>query len=315
MSGDRQTFVRGMRNFKPQPRGCVVTIGAFDGVHLGHQRLLTRVKQLSQQLQLPSVVMIFEPLPREYFLLHQAPARLMRVREKVEALLAEGVDKVLCLRFNAGLRGLSADQFVQQILLDGLNVKHIVVGDDFRFGSNREGDFDALVKIGAEKGFAVEDSPTLVIDGERVSSSRIRELLDAGDFAAAERMLSRPYAITGRVSVGQQLGTQLGIPTANLNLKRNRAPLSGVFVVEAEVGGVWYQGAANVGARPTIGDLVVPVLEVHLLDFSGDIYRQQMRVVFRHKLREEQKFATLDELVVAIKHDISQARAWFAENR
>lgn len=308
----QREFIRGLHNLRPEHKGCVATIGSFDGVHLGHQAILRQLIQVAREQNLPAVVIVFEPQPHEFFAGDKAPARLMRMREKLEALWSAGVDKVLCLHFNQELRSLSAEQFIDRVLVQGLAIKHLVVGDDFRFGCDRKGDFALLQIKGAELGFEVTDTHTLEIDGKRVSSTRIRHLLEAGDFAEAEKLLGKPYGIYGRVVYGKQLGRQLGVPTANVDLRRYRSPLHGVFAVTAIFkDGTQVQGVANIGVRPTVNGLKKPLLEVHLFNFSRDIYGVVIDVVFRHKLRDEQKFASLDELKAQLQTDISQAKAFF----
>lgn len=318
MPGSRQGnkfFIRGIHNLRHDDRGSVATIGSFDGFHLGHRAIIEQVKERASHYSLPSVVMMFEPQPREYFARERAPARLMRLREKVDAIIAAGIDRVFCMQFNRSLRSLSAQQFVDRLLVEGLGVRCLVVGDDFHFGCDRKGDFAMLYLSGMYHGFEVLDTHTVELDGERISSTRVRRELDQGNFAQAARLLGRPFSISGRVVYGQRLGRQLGVPTANVNLHRNRAPLKGVFAVEVRFGphGEIVKGVANVGVRPTVGDLIKPVLEVHLLDWSGDIYGQRIAVEFCHKLREERKFAGLDELVVQIRADIAAARSYFAQ--
>ena len=312
MTGTKRQFIRGLRNLGPEYKGCVATIGSFDGVHQGHRAILRQLRGKADEYQLPSVVIIFEPQPQEYFTGEQAPARLMRLREKVEALLEEGVDQVLCLQFNRVLRSLSARQFIDQVLLDGLGVRCLVVGDDFRFGHDRSGNYQLLQQVGDAQGFEVIDTHTLEYAGERISSTRIRQALEAGDFALVESLLGRPYRITGRVVYGQRLGRQLGIPTANVQLNRYRAPLSGVYVVEVLIGHKRLPGVANVGVRPTVGDLVKPVLEVHLLDYDELLYGLRIHVEFKQKVREERKFASLDQMVEQIHNDIAVARQYFS---
>ena len=308
----QREFIRGLHNLRPEHKGCVATIGSFDGVHLGHQAILRQLIQVAREQGLPAVVIVFEPQPHEFFAGDKAPARFMRMREKLEALWSAGVDKVLCLHFNQELRSLSAEQFIDRVLVQGLAIKHLVVGDDFRFGCDRKGDFALLQIKGAELGFEVTDTHTLEIDGKRVSSTRIRHLLEAGDFAEAEKLLGKPYGINGRVVYGKQLGRQLGVPTANVDLRRYRSPLHGVFAVTAIFkDGTQVQGVANIGVRPTVNGLKKPLLEVHLFNFSRDIYGVVIDVVFRHKLRDEQKFASLDELKAQLQTDISQAKAFF----
>ncbi|RYY73231.1 MAG: bifunctional riboflavin kinase/FAD synthetase [Gammaproteobacteria bacterium] len=308
----QREFIRGLHNLRPEHKGCVATIGSFDGVHLGHQLILCQLIQIAREQNLPAVVIVFEPQPQEFFAGEKAPARLMRMREKLEAMWAVGIDKVLCLHFNHELRSLSADQFIDRVLVDGLAIKHLVVGDDFRFGCDRKGDFALLQRRGTELGFAVTDTHTLEIDGKRVSSTRIRHLLEAGNFVEAEKLLGKPYGIYGRVVYGKQLGRQLGVPTANVDLRRYRSPLHGVFAVTAIFkDGAQVQGVANVGVRPTVNGLKKPLLEVHLFNFSRDIYGAVIDVVFHHKLRDEQKFGSLDELKAQLQTDIMQAKVFF----
>ncbi|WP_438951556.1 bifunctional riboflavin kinase/FAD synthetase [Porticoccus sp.] len=313
MTGKKHQFIRGLHNLRPEHRGCVATIGSFDGVHLGHRAILQQLREKAAIYSLPSVAIIFEPQPQEFFSGEQAPARLMRLREKVEALVSEGVDRVLCLQFNRSLRSLSARQFIDRVLIDGLGVRCLVVGDDFRFGHDRSGNDQLLRQVGEQQSFDVIDTHTLQYGGERISSTRIRRALQDGDFALAEMLLGRPYQVTGIVVYGQQLGQQLGIPTANVHLFRYRAPLSGVYVVEVLLGGNRLPGVANVGVRPTVGDLIKPVLEVHLLDFAQQIYGGRIHVEFKKKIREEQTFDSLDAMVTKIHSDIALARQYFAE--
>ncbi len=305
-------FVRGLHNLREEHRGCVATIGSFDGVHHGHQLIIAQVNERAKHYGLPSVVMMFEPQPREYFSREQAPARLMRLREKVDALLDAGVDRVVCLQFNRAMRSLTAQKFVDDLLIAGLGIKCLVIGDDFHFGCDRKGDFTMLETVGAQHDFEVVATQTLKADEERVSSTRIRAELEAAHFDTAKALLGRPFRISGKVCYGQQLGSKLGIPTANVNLHRYRAPLSGVFAVEVLLDGERIPGVANVGMRPTVGDLLKPVLEVHMLDWTGNIYGQRIAVEFKKKLRDEQKFTTLDELVININQDIQTAREYFA---
>ena len=254
-------------------------------------------------------MVIFEPQPREYFAPGDAPPRLTRLRDKLALLEEQGVDRVLCLAFNRRLREMSAEQFVQEILIDGLGVKHLEVGDDFRFGCDRSGDFAFLQGSGERHGFTVEAANTVAESGERISSTRLRQVLAEGDFSLAERLLGRPFSISGRVLHGQKLGRQLGAPTANVQLKRVRAPLQGVYRVSVELDGVTQKGVANIGSRPTVEGDGQPHLEVHLLDFDGDLYGRRITVVFHEKLRDEQRFDSLDALKAAIKADFAAARA------
>lgn len=305
-------LIRGFEHFRRHHHGCVATIGAFDGVHLGHQAVLRQLIAKGREMGLPSTVVLFEPLPREYFSPNDAPARLMSFREKFIALRDMGIDRVLRIRFTAAFRDMTANEFIRKLFVDGLGVKYVVVGDDLRFGRNRSGDFDLLRRVGMVHGFEVVDTQTLQVSEERVSSTRVREVLAESDFSLAERLLGRPYSIAGRVIVGQQLGRTIGAPTANMELHRLRSPLSGVFAVEVHgADKVMRPGVANVGVRPTIGDLSKAILEVHLLNFNKNIYGRNLRVVFRKKLRNEVKFDGLDALKAQIGRDVEQARHYF----
>ena len=310
-------FFRALHNIKPYSQGCVLTIGNFDGVHLGHQRILTRLKDYGQSLKLPTVVMVFEPQPKEFFDLATAPARLSTLAEKAQLLEKNGVDALACMAFNQRFRSLSAQQFVEQVLVEGLNVKALIVGDDFRFGCDRSGDFAFLQQAGEQYGFTVQDTHTVANDGERISSTLIRDALAAGQLDIAAQLLGQPYAINGRVAHGQKLGRTLGVPTANVILKRNKTPLAGVFAVtvttHTQSQTLTHSGVANIGMRPTVGG-VKPILEAHLFDFSGDLYGQRISVRFEQKIRDEQRFNGLDELKAAIHQDIQLAKAYFKEN-
>ncbi len=311
-------LVRGLHNLRPRHRGCVATIGNFDGVHAGHQAILKRLRAHSARMGLPGCVVIFEPQPREYFAPDAAPPRLTRLRDKLMLLEAQGVDRVLCVAFNRRLRELSAEEFVQQVLIDGLDVKHLEVGDDFRFGCDRSGDFAFLQGSGERHGFTVEAANTVAESGDRISSTRLRQVLAGGDFELAERLLGRPFSINGRVMYGQQLGRTLGAPTANVQLKRLHAPLKGVFRVSAVLDDPPFkgshQGVANIGMRPSVQGDGQPHLEVHLLDFKGDLYGRHLTVIFHEKLRDEQRFDSLDALQTAITADIAAARAQWASD-
>jgi len=305
-------LIRGLHNMRPRHRGCVVTIGAFDGVHLGHQAVIRHLLEKSAEFGLPSTIIVFEPLPREYFSPLKAPARIMSFREKFFALRGLGVERLLRVRFNERLRAMSARQFVDDIFVAGLGARYVVLGDDFRFGNDREGDLEFIRQQGLRHGYEARPTPTLSMDGERVSSTRIREALEQADFAEAARLLGRPYTISGKVIYGRQLGQTLGTPTANLELRRLRAPLNGVYAVQ--VSGAGLEGAlgvANVGVRPTVDDSIRANLEVHLLDREIGLYGQHIEVTFRHKLREEKKFGSVDELRENIARDIENTRAWF----
>lgn len=305
-------FFRALHNIQPFEQGCVLTIGNFDGVHLGHQRVLDKLKSTAQTLGLPAVVMVFEPQPKEWFDADTAPARLSTLAEKTQLLQAQGIDALACMAFNDRFRGLSAEQFVKQVLVDGLNVKAIIIGDDFRFGCDRRGDFAYLQKSGEEFGFEVQDTKTVEQEGERVSSTLIRQALENADLAQAKTLLGREFSISGRVAHGQKLARTFGVPTANVLLKRNQTPLVGVFAVEVFTSAGNFNGVANIGMRPTIGG-TKPILEPHLFDFAGDLYGQRIEVVFKHKIRDEKRFNGLDELKAAILNDIQLAKAYFNE--
>ena len=309
-------LIRGLHNLRPRHRGCVATIGAFDGVHLGHKAVMDHLKAKATELNLPSTVIVFEPLPREYFAPIKAPARIMSFREKFQAMAELGVDRLLRIRFNEELREMSAQQFVEDVFVAGLGVRYVVLGDDFRFGNDRQGDVRFIQQQGEVHGYQAGPTPTQEWQGERVSSTRIREALEAADFERAERMLGRPYSISGKVIYGRQLGATIGAPTANLELRRLRAPLSGVYAVEVTGAGLdGAYGVANVGVRPTVDESIKANLEVHLLDREIQLYGQHIEVAFRHKLRDEKKFDSLDELKENIARDIDDTRAWFEEHR
>lgn len=309
-------LIRGLHNLRPRHRACVATIGAFDGVHLGHQAVLAHLQQKAAALALPSTVIVFEPLPREYFSPIKAPARIMSFREKFQAMRSLGVDRLLRIRFNEHLREMSARQFIEDVFVAGLGVRYVVLGDDFRFGNDRQGDVRYIQEQGRLHGYEAGPTPTREWQGERVSSTRIREALERADFARAEEMLGRPYSISGKVIYGRQLGASLGTPTANLELQRLRAPLSGVYAVEVDgagLQGAW--GVANVGVRPTVDDSIKANLEVHLLDREIHLYGQHIGVTFRHKLRDEQKFDSLEELRHHIARDVANTRTWFEQRQ
>ncbi|WP_101759658.1 bifunctional riboflavin kinase/FAD synthetase [Oceanicoccus sp. KOV_DT_Chl] len=303
-------LIRGLHNLRPRHQGCVTTIGAFDGVHHGHQAVLRQLIEQGKALALPTVVVVFEPLPREYFAPKQAPARLMSFREKFKAFEQLGIDRVLRIPFTPGFREMGAKEFIHKVFVDGLAAKHIIVGDDLRFGRDRGGNFDLLKREGAMYGFDVVPTSTLAIHGERVSSTRIRKALEEANFDLAEELLGKPFSITGRVIVGQQLGRQLDAPTANLQLHRLRAPLSGVYAVEVKIDKQLQGGVANIGTRPTVDDSLTAILEVHLLDFNQDIYGKTIEVIFRKKIRNEQKFDSIEQLKQQIHQDIATGREY-----
>jgi riboflavin kinase/FMN adenylyltransferase len=304
-------LIRGLHNLVQISSASVVTIGAFDGLHLGHQAILNRVKHLAEAANAVPTVVLFEPQPSEYFAPDQAPARLSRFRDKVELLRSYGIQRIVCLRFNQQMQNMTPAYFVDKVLVEGLKTRHLIVGDDFRFGANREGDFELLQKLAPESGFIVEDTPTTEVDGERVSSTRIRELLLSGECVQAKQLLSRDFTIQGHVGKGRQLGRTIGVPTANVALRRRRSPLHGVFAVRVNVRGVWHNGVANIGVKPTVGAEPIPSLEAHIFDFAEDIYGQTITVAFLTKLRDEQMFSSFAELQQQIARDQQAARDYF----
>ena len=305
-------ILRGIHNIRREHHGNVVTLGNFDGVHKGHQMLLSHLEERSRTLEVPSLVITFEPQPREYFAGASVPPRLTRLREKVELLRHHGLDRLLLLPFNERTARTPAEWITDELLHNMLGARYVLVGDDFRFGYERRGDYAFMQHAGERLGFQVEQSSTLSQGGERISSSRVRAALAAGDFTLAEELLGHEYFIMGRVVYGRQLGRQLGVPTANIRLQRYKAALEGVYCVTVDgIDGSIYQGIANIGVRPTV-DGKEPLLEVHIFDFTGDLYNSLLNVTFRHKLRDEQAFDGIDTLKAQIEKDIVQAKDWFA---
>jgi len=305
-------FIRGLYNMHPGRRGCVATIGNFDGVHRGHQAVLGQLRRQAAVLQLPATLITFEPLPREFFTPQDTPPRLTRLREKLLALRKYGVERVICLRFDRRLACLAPEVFIREILVDGMNVKYLVVGDDFRFGEHRAGNFTTLQAAGERYGFEVASMHTYVVGDDRVSSTRVREALAHGDMLTASLLLGRPYAMSGRVAHGDKRGRTIGFPTANVYLHRASSPVAGVFAVEVEgIASAPVPGVANVGSRPTV-DGTRSLLEVHLFDFADDIYGKYVQVSFLKKLREERRFASFDALREQIQVDARQARDFFS---
>lgn len=292
--------------------GSVVTIGAYDGLHLGHKQLLDRLIKAARATDRPSVVMSFEPTPKEFFSATRPPARLMRFREKFEVLADYGVDIFYCPRFDPAMRGIPADAFIRQILVHGLNARHIVVGDDFHFASRREGTIEHLQRASRALQFGVEKVPSVVVDGVRVSSTVIRDSLANGEVPRANALLGRPYRMSGKVVKGRQVGRSLGYATANVDIRRRQSAVLGIFAVRVYgVGKQAIDGVASVGTRPTF-DLCKPVLEVHLFDFDEDIYGEYIHVDFLAHLRAEEKFASVDELVAQMDIDAENARTALA---
>jgi riboflavin kinase / FMN adenylyltransferase len=305
-------LIRGLHNLPARHRGGVVTIGNFDGVHRGHQAMLEVVVQRARELGGPATVITFEPSPREFFLGAAAPSRLMRLREKVDALALYGIERLVILRFDEKLSKMSASAFEQQLLHDGLGARHVVVGHDFHYSRNRAGTLATLRDAGARLDFTVEEVEPFLLDGERVSSSLVREALGAGQLARATALIGRPYRMTGRVRRGQQLGRTLGYPTANLWLQRKVVPLWGIFAVRVCGPGFYdHPAVVSLGTRPTING-TDPLLEVHLFDFDADLYGEYLSVDFVQRLRDEKKFESLDLLVEQMHLDSAQARAALA---
>lgn len=298
--------------FEQVARGSVATIGSFDGLHLGHQALLQKVIAEAADRGLPSVVMSFEPTPKEFFLADKPPARLMRFREKFEALASAGIDIFFCPRFNEAMKNIAADTFIRQIIVHALNVRHLIIGDDFRFAQDREGHLDMLRKAGRVLGFTVEQMTSVIEAGERVSSSAIRDALWKGDIDRATTLLGRPYRMSGRVILGERVGRQLGYPTANVNLNRKQSAVMGIFAVRVSGPG-WgpLDAVASIGTRPTFGTNR-PLLEVHIFDFDQDIYGEYIHVDFIARLRSEEKFDDVDALVAQMHRDSALARAILA---
>jgi riboflavin kinase/FMN adenylyltransferase len=288
--------------------GSVATIGSFDGFHLGHQELLQHVLTTARATRLPAILMSFEPTPKEFFQADKPPARLMRFREKFDALAAEGVDIFFCPRFNEQMKNISAQAFVRQILVHALNVRHLVVGDDFRFARAREGDLEMLRRASGPLGFSVEQVTSVFESGERVSSTAIRQALWNGNLDRATAMLGRPYRMSGKVTMGDQVGRKLGYPTANVNLDRKQSAVMGIFAVRVS-GADWgpLDAVASVGSRPTFG-MNKPLLEVHIFDFDKDIYGEYIHVDFIARLRSEEKFDDVSKLVEQMHLDSALAR-------
>jgi len=306
-------LIRGLSHLDLLSEGCVLTIGNFDGLHLGHQQVLDKVAQQARTLNLPSVALVFEPQPLEYFLGDHAPSRLTRLREKAIQFAKSPIDALLVLPFNRSLADIDAEQFISEILVKKLKLKHLVIGDDFHFGKARRGNFALLESKGREYGFSVENSPSFELKGLRISSTLIRDALGEGQLAVAKTLLGRDYSVCGRVAHGDKRGRQLGFPTANIEMLRKNIPLNGVFAVTLTgLDKTTYQGVANLGTRPTFDGQSRAVLETHLFDFKDNIYGRYVEVHFKTKLRNEVRFANLTELQVQIQKDVAAAKQFFA---
>jgi riboflavin kinase/FMN adenylyltransferase len=300
-------LVRGLHNLRARHHGCVLTIGAFDGIHRGHQEMIRVLRARAAALQAPAALLSFEPTPREFFARGAPPGRLTRFREKYDALARYGVERFVCARFDERMRSLSPDAFSADILRDALGVRHVVVGHDFRFARNGSGSVADLRALGARDGFEVTEVPPFEIDGQRVSSSLIRAALDRGDMAQAAHLLGRPYRMTGKVVEGAKLGRKLGFPTANLRPQRRATPLAGIFAIRVSGAGLHNApGVASLGTRPAVNGKEL-LLEAHIFDFSGDLYRRCIHVDFIERLRDERWFPSIDELVAQMHLDAAQA--------
>ncbi len=304
-------LIRGLNTKMSGAQQVVATIGNFDGVHLGHQAILKELLKKSRELRLPSLVIAFEPTAREFFHKDQAPARLTNFREKYSLIKNIGVDHFVCLPFNQALANMTAEYFVEKVLVDDLHIKHLTVGDNFRFGKDRKGDYVLLKNMAEQLNFEVENTDSYLINGERVSSSAIRGYLENGDLEIAEHLLGRAYSMSGRVIHGDKNGRTIGFPTANIPVKRIKSPLNGVYAVKIIIeNGIENLGVANIGHRPTV-DGTRTQLEVHLFDFSQDIYSKHLTVLFCKKLRDEKKFESFDALKKQIKKDAQNAKNYF----
>jgi len=304
-------LIRGLHNLRSPLPASAVTIGNFDGVHRGHQLVISQLKRVAGTASLPTVVIIFEPQPIEFFAPERAPKRLSRFREKIAYLKAQRIDYLLCLRFDRELAEQSAGEFVQRILVDLLNTRHLVIGDDFHFGKNRQGNFQYLKENSGRFGFAVDETETLLLDGERVSSTRIRQCIENGDFEKAADLLGRPYSLSGRVAHGQKLGRKLGYPTINIKMGDKTLIVKGIFAVRVKgIDNRLLEGVASIGTRPTVAG-VDTILEVYILDFDRDVYGCSVEVEFLHKLRDEEKFDSLEELRINIGRYTENAIAYF----
>ena len=301
--------------FDALQNGSVVTIGAYDGLHVGHEQLLSRVNRVASDTGVPSVVMSFEPTPKEFFSRGDPPARLMRLREKFEALADHGIDLFFCPRFDASMRDIAADAFIRRILVHGLCARHIVIGDDFRFAARREGTLEHLQRAGKALHYEVEQVPSVIVDGIRVSSTAIREALWDGDLDRATALLGRPYRMSGKVVMGEKIGRKLGYPTANVDLRRRQSAVMGIFAVRVHgLPGGAKDAVASVGNRPTFNG-TKPILEVHVFDFDEDIYGKYIHVDFIGRLRSQVKYDDVDELVAQMHRDADNARSILAADQ
>jgi riboflavin kinase/FMN adenylyltransferase len=300
-------LVRGIHNIRLADHGCVLTIGNFDGVHLGHQQVIKALVSKATALKCVAAVLVFEPQPQELFSPKTAPARLCRLRDKYNLLAKLGVQRLICVNFTAKFAGQTAEHFIENLLVNKLGIKHLIVGDDFHFGKNRVGNFEMLSQAGETYGFDVSDTASYKMADCRISSTAIRQALEQDHLTDAEQMLGREYSIIGRVFHGDKRGRQLGFPTANVLLKRRVSPLSGVFAVMVNTNSGQFKGVANIGARPTVNG-IRQQLEVHLFDFDESLYGQCIEVIVKKKLRPVKRFENLNLLTEQIKQDSEQAK-------
>ncbi len=302
-------LIRGLNHLEPSAEGCVLTIGNFDGVHIGHKKVIEKLTVQGQALGIPVVAMMFEPQPLEFFLGENAPSRLTRLREKIIQLKCLSIDKLVIVKFNQAMANYNAEQFIAELLVGKLNVKYLVIGDDFHFGKARRGNFAMLKEKGREFGFKVEDTRSFFVEQDRVSSTLIRDALGRGDLSRAKQMLGRDYSVCGRVAHGNKRGRTIGFPTANIQMFRRNTPITGVYAVTmAGIDGKELQGVANVGTRPTVDGGTKVILETHLFDFDKEIYGDYVEVFFKQKIRDEVRFKSLNELKAQINKDIIVAK-------
>lgn len=300
-------LVRGIHNIQLQDHGCVLTIGNFDGVHLGHQQVIKALVSKAKALNCVAAVLVFEPQPQELFSPETAPARLCRLRDKYNLLAELGVQRLICVNFSAKFANQSAQHFIESLLVNKLGIKHLIVGDDFHFGKNRTGNFSMLRQAGKKYGFDVSDTASYKMADCRISSTAIRQALEQDDLASVKQMLGREYSIIGRVFHGDKRGRKLGFPTANVLLKRRVSPLSGVYAVMVKTNYGEFKGVANIGARPTVAG-IRQQLEVNIFDFDKNLYGQCIEVIVKKKLRQIIKFDSLEALTTQIYQDSEQAK-------
>ena len=301
-------LVRGLVNITENHKNCVLTIGNFDGVHIGHQYVLEKLRQVADERNVPAAVMLFEPQPQEVFLQDKAAARVLTFREKYQKLKQMGVDRLICIRFNPAFAAMTPEQFIEDLLVNKLGVKHLIVGDDFRFGAKRAGNFTLLQQEANKLGFSVDDSQTFKYSNQRASSTEVRRYLNESRFECVKDLLAEPFVFQGKVIHGQKNGRQFGFPTANIAVKRKVLPIKGVFGVKAKVDGDEFFGVANIGNKPTL-DGIKPLLEVNLFNFAKDIYGKRLTIEPLFKIRDEQKFDSIEQLVQQIQADVQVAKA------